>query len=314
MQEKRKDTMKKLLAVLLICIFIGTSGNTYAMISDSIEESKVEESKLKVKKDTIGSSIAISIYDIYRASSEEGITIKVGKKEKTTKKVVGSFDTKKGEVYFVPKLKDGFKGGFFTSGKGVYHSDKKGKLDRGWKKLKGNYYYFDRKTGKLAISKMVDGIKVDKYGVAADDTASKMRIGTYISARKVVEKQTKPEDSKDDKLLKCYKWLEALQYKQFRSFKSGYSAYPDSWDALFADDIFKSNQGCCVSESAALAYMAKECGYDDVILCSDTGHAWVVIDGRLYDPLFAEGRSFSENYNASFSDYRTADAPITKKI
>ena len=111
--------------------------------------------------------------------------------------------------------------------------------------------------------------------------------------------------------MKSYKWLAKLNYKQYRTFKKGYKAYPKTWDVVFANDIFVKHQGCCVSESAALAYLAKECGYSKVSICSDTGHAWTDIDGRMYDPLFAEAKSFKKNYNAPYSDYRAT--PAVKK-
>lgn len=45
---------------------------------------------------------------------------------------------------------------------------------------------------------------------------------------------------------------------------------------------------------------------------------WIVrgrwcIDGRLYDPLFAEAKSFSKNYDADYTDYRIHPA-YTKKL
>lgn len=90
-------------------------------------------------------------------------------------------------------------------------------------------------------------------------------------------------------------------------------SYPSNWDIVFANDIFKNHDGCCASEACAFAYLAKVCGYENVLICSDTGHAWVDIDGKLYDPLFAEARSFKDNYNAKYSDYRIRPA-YTKKL
>lgn len=95
--------------------------------------------------------------------------------------------------------------------------------------------------------------------------------------------------------------------------KTAKKSYPSNWDIVFANDIFKNHDGCCASEACAFAYLAKVCGYENVLICSDTGHAWVDIDGKLYDPLFAEARSFKDNYNAKYSDYRIRPA-YTKKL
>ncbi|MBO4863459.1 MAG: TIGR01212 family radical SAM protein [Eubacterium sp.] len=230
-----------------------------------------------------------------------GIKIQIGNKKKETKRYKGKFKKKNGEIYFRCKDKTdrkNFKGGFFTCGKYVYHSGKKGRLDRGWYKLNGQYYYFDRSTGRLAISKTVDGIKIGKYGVVKKgETIS--RVKTYIKARKVVRSITDPTDSKSTKLYKCFKWVEGFNYWQYRKFMTGYNEHPKDWDSVFADDIFDNHQGCCVSEAAALTYLARECGYDNVYICSDSGHGWAEIDGGLYDPLFAEAKNFNQYYNSA---------------
>ena len=230
-----------------------------------------------------------------------GIRIRIGDEKKVTKRYKGSFRKKKGEIYFRCRNKadrQSFGGGFFTVGKYVYHSGKKGRLDRGWKKLGGQYYYFDRETGRLAINKTVDLVKIDKYGTPKNLKKDKARIKTCIKARKVVESVTNPTDSRSTKLYKCYKWMEALHYKQYRRFMTGYKEHPDDWDVVFANDIFDTNLGCCVSEAAAFAFIARECGYKDIYICSDSGHAWTLIEGRLYDPLFAEAKNFSQFYDA----------------
>ncbi len=248
-----------------------------------------------------------------KQTTDQGIKIQFGKKKKFTKKLKGSFVEKDGRTIFVPADKKTFKGGFFTVGKYVYHSDKKGVLDKGWKKIKGRYYHFDRKTGQMARSETVEEVKIGRLGTAKETASSVARINTYISARKIMEKVTNPTDSREDKLYKCFKWVESLQYKQYRTFAKAYEEFGDDWDVVFANDIFENKQGCCVSEAAAFAFLAKECGSDDVYVCSDSSHGWARIGDRLYDPLFAESKSFEANYNAPFADYRS-NAAYKKKI
>ena len=72
---------------------------------------------------------------------------------------------------------------------------------------------------------------------------------------------------------------------------------------LFANDHFERGNGCCVSDACAFAFLAKECGYKNVYVCDDTGHAWAEIDGYVYDPLFAESKNFNNNYKATYSVY-----------
>ncbi len=296
-----KRLLKGVISILVVVLFLSFSNcSILEVCADTASDGTTE-------------TVTEAATEAAKTDYEQGIKIRVGDKKKFTRKIKGKFSEKNGLTVFTPADKKTFKGGFFTVGKRVYHSNKKGILDKGWKKIKGHYYHFDRKNGQMAMSATVESIKVDKLGTAKETDSTVARINTYISARKIMEKVTKPSDSKADKLYKCYKWVEALPYNQYRTFEKGYAEYKDDWDVVFANDIFKNRQGCCVSESAALAFLAKECGYEDVYVCSDTGHAWAKIDGRLYDPLFAEAKSFADNYNAPFTDYRS-NAAYKKKI
>ncbi len=150
------------------------------------------------------------------------------------------------------------------------------------------------------------------YGKAVE-SLTPAGVVTFQKAQAVVQTITAPTDSPADKLYKCYLWMEKFPYMQYRTMVEGLNISPDDWDVIFADDIFDANAGCCVSLSCAFAYMAKACGFESVTICSDTKHAWVDIDGRLYDPLFAKDRNFSKNYNAAYTDYRV-HAAITREL
>lgn len=138
-------------------------------------------------------------------------------------------------------------------------------------------------------------------------------VATFQKARSVVQAVSNPADSKEDKLYKCYLWIKKCPYVQYRTTLAAVRDDPVDWDSTFANDIFDKGSGCCASLACAFAYMAKACGYEKVTICSDTEHAWVDIDGRLYDPLFAKDRNFSLNYNAAYTDYRV-HAAFTREL
>ncbi|MBR1740464.1 MAG: hypothetical protein IJ733_01085 [Lachnospiraceae bacterium] len=255
---------------------------------DAQKSEKVDETKAKEKK----------------AKEKKGILVRVGSKKRVIKVIKGSFFKKKGVKYFKKQNGKRVKRCFFAKGKSVYYAGKKGEIIKGWKKIKGHYYFFDRKSGKLQFDTKADRIRIRKDGIAKETKENVSRIKVYLEAQSVVSRVSKPSDSKAGKLYKCYKWMAAFGYTQYRTMKKAKAAYPNTWDIVFANDIFKKHRGCCASEASAFAYMAKVCGYEGVKICSDTGHAWVDIGGRLYDPLFAEARSFAKNYNARYSDYR----------
>lgn len=216
----------------------------------------------------------------------------------TEKEQKGHIHKNKGKSYY--KYEDGklAKKKFVTVGKNTYYFNKKGVMEKGWMKKKGNYYYFDRQTGKQIFNCKVDGIKIRKDGTAKLSTYTKNKIDTMITAKKIMQANTKTTDSKQKKLKKVFNWVLKHPYKRYRTLQSVQSK--KGWEITFANDVYKKGQGCCVSEASAFAFLAHECGYKNVYICDDTGHAWTEINGRVYDTLFAEAKNYNKYYNSSY--------------
>lgn len=219
------------------------------------------------------------------------------------------------------KKKPGFTGKKKKKGKVIYYSDgkklkngvhkfkkhyylfsKKGEILKGWYKINHKYYLFDRKTGKRVTNKKVDGIRLKKSGRAKKSKLNYAKIRTMIRARKIVKKITKKKDSKSSKRLKCFNWVMKFPYHRYRHLRAIYKK--KGWECTFANDTFKKHSGCCVSDACAVAFLFREIGYKKVYVCHDTSHAWASLGKRVFDPVFAESKSFKNNYNAIPKDYR----------
>lgn len=187
---------------------------------------------------------------------------------------------------------------FYREGHHIYYADAKGKPVYGWRKIKGHYYYFNRKNGRRASHCTVDGIKISKNGRAKKRLAYARKIQTMIKARNIVNRITHKSDSKKTKMRKCFHWIFQFPYRRYRRLKPIYKQ--KGWEVTFANDIFDRRQGDCVSEASALAFMFHECGVKNAYICHDTGHSWVEVGGRVYDPLFAEARGVKKYYNVSY--------------
>lgn len=190
---------------------------------------------------------------------------------------------------------------FLTESGSTYYVGKDGKAVCGWRKIGGEYYYFDRETGKMSSGGKVDSIKINKNGTAVQTEANVKKIRTMMKARAVMEQVTNASDSKSQKIEKCFRWIFQFPYRRYRRLKPIYRQ--PGWEVTFANDIFDHHQGCCVSEASAAAFLFHECGYETVYVACDTGHAWVELNGRVYDPLFAEARGFSQYYNVPYAGY-----------
>lgn len=80
--------------------------------------------------------------------------------------------------------------------------------------------------------------------------------------------------------------------------------------SIYANDHFKRTGGDCHADGCAFAYLARAIGYKDVYACLDVGpkgtngHCWTEIGGKVYDPLFAQAKSFSKNYDVPYGVYK----------
>lgn len=182
--------------------------------------------------------------------------------------------------------------------------DDEGVMQTGWQKVGDGYYCFDRIDGPMYKNTQIDGINVDKNGLAEESEYNTYKITTMMRAHKIMLEQTDPTDSMEEKRLKVFEWeMYEHGYHRWRLLEDIYDSSPD-WEITFANDIFKQGSGCCVSDSCAAAFLIREIGYTDIYICHDTAHCWFTVGGKLFDPLFAEAKDFDLNYNADFTDYR----------
>lgn len=225
------------------------------------------------------------------------------------------FETKKGVTCYYNEKGKKVKGRIIEIKGASYCFDKNGAMIKGWVKKKKEYYYFDRKSGKLQKNKKVDGIKLKKNGTAKKTKEAVEKIKTMITAREVVAKITKPTDKRSVKISACCKYVMAPPYVRYRFLKPIMN--DKGWESTFANDIFKKGKGDCVSQSCALAFLAKECGVKEVYVCHDTSHSWAQLDGKVYDTLFAKAKKDHAYLNVTYAEFKyngITKAPYKRKV
>ena len=222
---------------------------------------------------------------------------------------MGWFKSNAGNYYYYSNTGKKLVSGEYEIKGSYYYFSKNGIRQYGWVKVGSNYRLYDRLTGKRVTNTTADGIKINKNGNAVLDDWARNKISVMQKARKVLKSITNVSDSMETKRLKAFNWIISLPYNQYRLLRPIYRQ--QGWEMTFANDIFDNGQGCCVSQSAALAFLFREIGYTDVYVCHDTGHSWVTIGNILYDTVFAEAKSFAANYNVYPSDYRVN--PVDKR-
>ena len=194
--------------------------------------------------------------------------------------------------------KNGFKvTGIQKIGKAHYFFTAKGKLKKNTFKSGGVTYYANAK-GKLEAYKKGStfykptGVKMAKY--------SAREYQSLLYARKYLKQIVKKSDSMATKRYKCMKWINHGYYEQYRNFKN-----VAGWTSTYANDHFVKRvngfrYGDCVSDPSAFAYLCLAAGFKSVAVCVDEvnkyAHAYAYINGKYYDPLFAEAKSWSKYY------------------
>lgn len=184
-------------------------------------------------------------------------------------------------------------------GKYTYYFNGKGIMQTGTVKVKNNTYYL-KDNGQLEARKTGS-----RYYNASGKAMSKVQADDFETlqrAKSIVKKITTSKMSKKEKLKKCFDWVMAKPYVTRRSFTN-----EKGWPAVYANDHFVMGGGNCFSDAAAFAYLAKALGYTKVYVCTDSAgrdaHGWAEINGLVYDPLFAQSKSYSRNYGVKYGVY-----------
>lgn len=168
----------------------------------------------------------------------------------------------------------------------TYLFDSKGVQRTGWRRVNGIYYRFAPRSKAAAFAtcgKVVNGVRLNKYGQALLSNKNVVaELETMVAAQKLLDKLSKPLQSKSTKLRACFRYI--INPKKIRVRVLHPWSSQGSWWRRFANDIFYKRAGDCNSMGFAMAYLANAIGYGKCMCASSGGHSWARIDGRVYDP------------------------------
>ena len=196
-----------------------------------------------------------------------------------------------------------------------------GYVRQGYVTVDGKTYYYDS-TGTLKKNGIVgtaaEGYRYADQNGVIDNTArlavtsggydwnvldgkatkvSTEKDRTMFRALKLMNKLTSTTDTKAQKLKKCFNYLQTETY-EYNPRVPHYRGM--DWPIVYANDIFTTNGGNCLSYAAAFAFMAKAIGYDDVYACHSGGHGWTEIGGLIYDSEWQRSNHKYSYYGLSY--------------
>jgi len=133
---------------------------------------------------------------------------------------------------------------------------------------------------------------------------------TLFKALKLVSKLTTADMSKAQKLRKSFDYL---QTETSESSPRVPHLRTLDWPIIYANDIFDTKSGNCLSYAASFAFMAKAIGYEEVYAVHSGGHGWTEIGGLVYDSEWQRNdhnhNYFGISYNSSTPvDYASVKA------
>lgn len=257
---------------------------------------------MKTQKKKIAIALAYSLVltltsaDIISTVSMPGLTQVAAAKKPPQK---GWYTTKKKNRQYYRKGK--FVTGLQKIGKKYYYFNKHGAMQTGKVKVKNITYYLSDKGVLEAFQKKSVWYYANGKKMTKTDA---LNFETLQTAKSIVKKITTSSMSQSQKLKVCFDWVISKPYMTRRTF-----ANVKGWPAVYANDHFLLGGGNCFADAAAFAYLAKALGYEKVYVCVDCdgsggrGHSWAEINGLVYDPLFAEAKSYSGNYGVPYGTY-----------
>lgn len=229
-----------------------------------------------------------------------GVSTQATKSSKASKKT-GWAKTKAGKVYYRKGKKIT---GLQTIGSKRYYFNSKGVL-RTADTTVGSTRYYVNENGELLGAKI--GGKYYYNTLKRMTSADAYDFETFLQARSIVNDITDKGDSKEVKLHKAFDWVLHKLYGIHRTF----DPWQTNWTAIYARDHFNNQGGDCHADGAAFAYLAAALGYeadvclDAVRVGTGSSHCWAMIGNKVYDPLFAEGKSYAGYYGATGGTYET---------
>lgn len=202
--------------------------------------------------------------------------------------------TWQGKKYYFDEEGCGVKG-LYQIGESQYFFSDQGMMQTGWQFFEKKKAYFYQKTGKMAVNRTIDGVKLDKNGYAKLTRKDKVKKEAEEKAAGILKKITTNGMSRAQQLRAAFDYVSSrsnFSYVTWRAFE----VY-DGWEYDYAIEFYDKKAGNCYNFACGFAVLAKVIGYEDCRVVRGrirgsrdgapdglTRHACVRINGLYYDP------------------------------
>ena len=198
---------------------------------------------------------------------------------------------KGGKIYYLQDDST-YATGLKKIGKYKYFFSKQGVRQSGIVKTRTKTYFL-QKNGRLEM--ILEGKRYTTGTGRRISYAKGFDREMAYTAERILENITGPGMKKAAKLRRCFRYVtKAYIVKRDFSMQKG-------WIPLYASDVLRGSGGNCISDAAALGYLAKAIGYKKVYICLEhkksPTHAWLEINGKIYDPVW-------QYYGAAYRTYK----------
>jgi len=197
------------------------------------------------------------------------------------------------------------KTGWYYDGKDLYHFDDEGAATRGWIEYGDNWCFMDN-TGKMIsnVPKNTDGTEYEfdenirvYDAVSYDGITLTEDIAQYM--KELVNSVTNDDMTKEEKLWAMFSYIADRNNYPYMQNRIPYYRGED-WPVVYAHDMMYLGGSYGHGYAALFGYAAVLCGYTDVHWAQNGFHAWVDIDGLVYDPVFRDSSYATEVYGWTY--------------
>ncbi|MBQ9031643.1 MAG: peptidoglycan-binding protein [Parasporobacterium sp.] len=118
---------------------------------------------------------------------------------------------------------------------------------------------------------------------------------TADQLHEIFDSITDEEMTPYEKLESCFYYIADRHIYEYKETRIPFYTALD-WPLVYVDDMLTLEESDCHGYAAMFGFLAALCGYsDDVVWCmTENGdHAWVEIDGLVYDPIFFRSPNWS---------------------
>ena len=195
-----------------------------------------------------------------------------------------------------------------------YYFDQDGYMYIGWLYEYGDWYYMDHDGVMLTGLQYIDGrsYRFNDYGAWVPHSASGSTMNydqssdlitpeLYEFLLNVYDSCITEDMTDEEKLYAAFLYVSDRSHFYYNVKRMPYYLGMD-WPLVYTLDMMQDGGSDCHGFTALFGYLARMIGYDNILWNQVGSHAWLEIDGLIYDPVYMESTYYLEIFGCTYEE------------